>query len=153
YIQLFDHVEPPDDIGVEFVFVFLILNAVILSIQKTLCVGTNQFAAVVDIVQAVPIHVGTGADAFVPPIIVSSGRKFVVNRLPKESPRGLVEAHDNPLIAFDFGVSRLLVVGTDEDFAAGDDRPSVGLGSQIGYPFDVLLRAVFDIPFSRNVFL
>ena len=48
-------------------------------------------------------------------------------------------------------VARLLVVGADEDLAAGDDRAAVGLGAEVGDPLDVLVLPCLDVPLGGQV--
>src|SRR5262249_6538655 len=77
--------------------------------------------------------------------------ELVVDRLPEELAGLFVEAHHDTLVALDFRVARVVVVGADKDLAAGDGRPAVGLRAQLDRPADV--RALVGVPFLGDVLL
>ncbi len=77
--------------------------------------------------------------------------ELVVDDLPEELAVGLVEAHHHALVARDVRVARLVVVGADEDAAAGHDGAAVGRAAELGLPLDVLLLLLFDAPRIRHV--
>ena len=81
------------------------------------------------------------------PVVDAAGGQLVVDVLPKELAGRLFETHQDALVdrlahRVDVGlVARFVIVGADEDLAAGDDRPAVGLGAELCFPLDVAALA------------
>src|SRR5205814_477832 len=88
--------------------------------------GTDDLAAVVDVIELVALDERAGADAFLGPVVDAAGRELVVGVLPEELAGRLLEAHHDALVALDVRDTRLAVIGADKDLAAGEDRAAVG---------------------------
>ena len=114
-------------------------------------VGTDQFAAVADVVDAIAVDVARRADALLGPVVHAAGGELVVDDLPEELAVGLAEAHHHALVALDLGLAFDLVVCADEDLAAGDHGVAERLRAELGDPLDVLARG--DIPTVGDVLL
>ena len=135
-VQFLDHVVFPDDVGVGRVLVLLGLDPLV-AVGEAVDVGADDLAAVADVVDAVALDGGRRADALLRPVVDLAAGQLVVDRLPEELAGLLVEAHQDALVdgsspcLVDVAlVARLLVVGADEDLAAGDDRPAVGAAAE-----------------------
>ena len=126
-----------------------LLDHVQLPLLIAIGVAADHFAAIADVVETVAFDKGAGADALARPVMHLPGRQLVMNDLPQELSRGFFEAHQNALVSLDLGVARVVVVGANEDLAAGDDRPAVGLGAKFCGPLDVL--AAGHLPFDGGV--
>src|SRR5207247_98126 len=109
--------------------------------------------AIADVPDPLALDRRRRADALFGPVHDPAGRQLVVDELPEELAVRLAEAHDDALVAAYLLVARAVVVGADEDLAAGDGRPAVGLAAQVGRPEDVLLLARRDAPVGRRVLL
>ena len=100
------------------------------------------------VVDAIAVDDRGRAEAFARPVVDLAARQLVVDHLPEELARLLVEAHEDALVdrravgvvvgrlAAIAVVARVLVVGADEDLAAGDDRPAVGPAAERFLPLD-----------------
>ena len=101
--------------------------------------GADDLAAGRDVVEPVALDDRRGAAGRRRrPVLEDLVGGHVVDDLPEELAVGLVEAHEDGLVALDLGIARHVVVGADVDLAAGDDRAAVGLGAELGDPLDVL---------------
>src|SRR5262249_23166767 len=88
-------------------------------------------------------------DAFLRPVVDTTAGELVMDDLPLEFAVGLAQAHDDALVALDVLVARPVVVRADEDLAAGEDRPAVGLAAEELRPEDVLV--VGNVPVGGHV--
>ena len=128
----FDHVEPPDDVGVGLVLVLLVLDALV-AVGQAVGVDADDLAAVADVVEAVALddrawsRCPRRGQSLTRPAGSLSWTACQRN-LPSASSKHM----RTPLSPLDraCGSRGLLVVGADEDLAAGDDRPAVGLASR-----------------------
>src|SRR5262249_24974554 len=111
---LLDHVVLPDELRLALV------------VGVAVDVGTDDLAAIADVVEAGGPGPGAGADPLVGPVAGTADWQLIVNRLPEELAGLFVEAHHNALVALDFRVARVVVVGADKDLAPGNSRPAVG---------------------------
>ena len=151
--ELLDHVEPPDDVAIGLAFVFLVLERPDVACRQSLGGGADHLAAIGDEPNPIALDDRRGGDALFGPVVDPARLQLVANDLPEKTAVGLAEAHQNALVALDVLVARPIVVGANEDLAAGDGRPAVGLAAQVGRPEDVLFLARRVAPLGRGVLL
>ena len=146
--EFLHHVEPPDDVPVGRGLAGFVGHRSVVAVRHPLDIHRQQLAPVRHVVEAVPLHQRRGADPLVGPVVHPAGDELVRDHLPEElSGRG-VEGEQDPLVAHGFLVVERLVVGADEDPAAGDHRIAVGLGAERRDPADVV--SAVHVPRGRE---
>lgn len=115
-----------------------VLEGAVVAVSHAQRVEAEDFAAVIDDVDAVVFDGGGGTDAGFGPVEVGIFPAFWDDELPEERAVAFIEAHQDAAVADVFRVAGDGVVGADVDAAVGDDGGGVGFGAERGGPFDVL---------------
>ena len=112
----------------------------------------HDFTTAGDDIDAVAFDVWGREQAEIFPIVDFARRQFGNDQLPEKSAGLFIETHQDAAVALVLRIARVLVVGADKNFPAGDDDVAVALRADFDGPFDVgniihinLLRARLEI--------
>ena len=144
--DLLHHVELPEDVGVGLGRELLVGHraVVLVAVAEALGVEAHHLAAVADVVDLVALDQRRAGDALERPVVDAAGGDLLVGDLPQELAGVLLEGHQHAAIADLLLVAQQLVVGADEDLAAGDGGVAVGLRAEVRDPLHVGLG--LDVP-------
>ena len=128
HAQFVHHVHHPDDVGIQFFTVNLVLiRAIVFAVVKAFRVETHDFAAIRHHVHAAAFHAWCRTDSLFGPVVDSAGRQFFSSQLPQEFSISLAEAqHNSPVTDVLFAILAA-VVRAHIDATIRDNRIAVGL--------------------------